>query len=137
MTNEQKARRIDSLEIIITGAGQTAHDVLQAQAERTRLLREVPEHVMKAFRDGKRANGVRSSERGINYDQAQIMEVTISGLEARTFPAAMHQLAAKRAEEWERQEKERKKKDKAAALLQWAAVAFLRQEERKRKCESE
>ena len=132
MTNEEKARKIDSLEIFLSRNGQTGHEVLQAQAERTRLLREVPEHVMRAHRDAKRANGKRANETGITYDQGKIFldeDECISGWEARMLAA---KLAAKRAEV-----EECKKKDKAAALLQWAAAVFLWKEERKRKRESE
>jgi len=108
---EQMARRIKSLEAIITGAGQTGDAVFGAQAARTRLLREVPDHVMKAYRAKERADGKRASESGIVYDKAQIMVASISGKEERY-------LAVKRAEEARQ-------------------LAAKREEERKRKRESE
>ena len=131
-----QARRFLWLTNHIMRLGQTGSFVDDMQVEREQLRRTVPaQYIEDAIKEG-----VGVNEKGIFHLETRIFyngDESVSDQYWCSTPPAMRQLAAKVGEEWKRKEEERKK-NKAAALLQAAGwVWFLRQEERKRKRESE
>ena len=111
----------------IVQLGQTGSVVDDMQAKREELRRTVPwQYIENAIKEGK---GV--SEKGNFRHEPRVFyygDESVSDQHWRSMPRGVDQWV----KEWELKEE---KKDEAAALLQWAAKAFLRQEERKRKRE--
>lgn len=106
MDYEGKARRIKTLEALLTQLAHTKGFVEDVQVERMHLLQQVPVEFMRAYRDAQRADETykHPNEKGIFYNVRKIdpfgNEDGISGLEWGSRKTVMRQRAANTKQEW-------------------------------------